>query len=189
MPNDSAGLEPSDPYNSAKWGRWLILAQIVPGIIGIFIGCVALYAALNEADAVRKQQQAAVWPYVELRDLRFGGTEKYAFTLSFTNKGIGPASIEFFDIKIDGERPNDLADLIRKSADIPDRPFGISNNFARVLSPGEKVDLVEVTTEVVSELYRANEDIDIEAETAFYRQLVDGFTDAYRSGRIELTYC
>ncbi|MEL7130576.1 MAG: hypothetical protein AAGK23_13620, partial [Pseudomonadota bacterium] len=127
--------------------------------------------------------------YVELRDLRFGGTEKYAFALSFTNKGIGPASIEFFDIKLDGERPTDLADLIRKSADIPDRPFGISNNFARVLSPGEKVDLVEVTTEVVSELYRANEDIDIEAETAFYRQLVDGFTDAYRSGRIELTYC
>lgn len=39
------------------------VVQTALAVMGFFIGSIALYAALNEADAVRKQQQASVWPY------------------------------------------------------------------------------------------------------------------------------
>ena len=72
------------------------LLQTALAVIGIFTGAVALYAALTEADASRKQLQASVWPYVELgtdlwtkeavaRSEEFRGVQGplYRFTVTF----------------------------------------------------------------------------------------------------------
>ena len=42
------------------------ILQTILAVIALFTGAVALWAALDESDAVRKQQQAAVWPHLQL---------------------------------------------------------------------------------------------------------------------------
>ena len=39
--------------------------QTLLSLAGVFTGAVALYAALNESQAVRQQTAATVWPYVQ----------------------------------------------------------------------------------------------------------------------------
>src|SRR5215510_1732392 len=76
--------------------------QTALAVIGIFTGAVALYATLNESDAVRKQLDASVWPHVETgsdlytkeavaRHEEFHGSEGPLFRFTVLNSGIGPA--------------------------------------------------------------------------------------------------
>jgi len=44
----------------------LSLWQTVLSLVGVFVAFVALYAALTESEAVRRQTAAGVWPYVQL---------------------------------------------------------------------------------------------------------------------------
>jgi hypothetical protein len=77
--------------------------QTVLSVAGIFIAGVALYAALTESEAVRRQTAAAVWPYVQLAvndHLRESGA---VFELTLTNAGVGPAHIRAMRVTFDGE--------------------------------------------------------------------------------------
>lgn len=40
--------------------------QIVLSVVGVFIAVLALYAAITESEAVRRQTAAAVWPFVQV---------------------------------------------------------------------------------------------------------------------------
>ena len=50
--------------NSERVFVRLTFWQTVLSLAGVFIGTVALYAALTESAAVRQQTAAAVWPFV-----------------------------------------------------------------------------------------------------------------------------
>lgn len=180
---------PQAEITPPRSSRWLLAAQLIPSIVGVFIACLALYAALDEADAVRKQQQAAVWPYLEVRGLKSGRPEDYSFTIFIENKGIGPARLRYFDIQIDGESTGNMHELVSKAYGETNKNFYIDNSAATVFSPGEQVKALKVTNSLIPELAEANPDLDIEAEQAFYKELVDRFTDAFRSPRIDLTIC
>lgn len=147
--------------------------QTILAVAGLFTGAVALYAALNEADAVRKQQQAAVWPYVRIVDFNYGVEGEERFDLSVGNRGIGPARIQYASLTIDGEEQLSWYDVIDELAD--GENYGISNYT------------------LANQVLSANEDVvavSIDARFA-PKSLVFAFRDLVRSGRANnrLCYC
>lgn len=81
-------------------------------IVGIFIGSVALYAALSESEQVRKQTEASVWPRVAVGHNRseVKGEEHVEFIVS--NYGIGPAIVKGARVTLDGAAQKTWFDLI-----------------------------------------------------------------------------
>lgn len=64
----------------------------------IFISLCTLAVLLYEANLMREQQQASVWPYVEAGP-RFRGD---GFGIVVMNQGIGPARIQSMQVEVDG---------------------------------------------------------------------------------------
>lgn len=135
------------------------LLQTVLAVIGIFTGAVALYAALNESDAVRKQLDASVWPNVEpgtdrwskeavARRDEFAGAEGPMFRFTVLNSGIGPAKIEGVRIRVDGVAQRDWRSVLNALMESPDAVgpegfrFSTSTLGGRVIPAGEQVNPV-----------------------------------------------
>lgn len=123
------------------------ITQTVLALVGIFLGSVALYAALNESDAVRKQLQASVWPHVEIT--RFyngvGGAERVDYIV--TNSGIGPARIVSVKVRFDGVEQQSWREIVRRLTERSE--VGISNDdiAATVIPAGRQVVMMSVTEE------------------------------------------
>jgi len=112
--------------------------QTVLSLVGIFIAIVALYAALMESDAVRRQTAAAVWPYLQLTVSDHVASGDALFELSLTNAGVGPTRIDDMRVTVDGQHVTRWEDLI---ANVSGERSGFSQNAAnrRVVRPGESV--------------------------------------------------
>lgn len=147
------------------------VVQTVIAVIGFFVGAVALYAALNEADAVRKQQQASVWPHIRVMDINYGAPGEERFDIVVSNKGIGPARIEAVKVSIGGVEQTSWYEIIRSL------PGGASAGISSyrladaTLSPEE--DLVAVS---VAAKYSSVE-------------LVNAFRDLVRGGEAAMSIC
>jgi hypothetical protein len=130
------------------------LLQTVLAVIGIFTGAVALYAALNEADAVRKQLDASVWPNIEpgtdrwskeavARRSEFAGVEGPMFRFTVLNSGIGPAKIQSVRIRVDGVAHRNWNSLLTAlTGEEPGEEgfeFGTSTIGGRVIPAGNQV--------------------------------------------------
>ncbi|MCB2096883.1 MAG: hypothetical protein KDE05_04560 [Parvularculaceae bacterium] len=147
------------------------VAQTVLAIIGFFVGVIALYAAMNEADAVRKQQQASVWPHIRVRDLNIGVVGQERFDIIVGNRGIGPAVVKYVQVVIDGEEQTNWYDVIKPLAG--DERIGISHEpiLGAVISPNEDITVVSVESKYASP------------------EIVAGFRDLVRSERSNLIIC
>jgi hypothetical protein len=124
--------------------------QTALAVIGIFTGAVALYAALNESDAVRKQLDASVWPNIETgnelwtkeavaRREEFHGAEGPLFRFSVLNSGIGPARIASVKITVDGKPQRHWTEAIETLIGPSHPSFGSSTLGGRVIRAGETV--------------------------------------------------
>jgi len=113
--------------------------QTVLSIAGIFIATVALYAALTESEAVRRQTAASVWPYVQLSVDDHLSDEAAIFDLSLTNAGVGPAHIRAMRVTVDERAMLTWKDAVLAIGGSHASTF--SQTFAgnRVLRPGERV--------------------------------------------------
>lgn len=113
--------------------------QTVLSIAGIFIAAVALYAALTESEAVRRQTAASVWPYVQLSVDDHLSTDAALFELSLTNSGVGPAHIRAMRVTIGGRAMLTWKDAVLAvvGTDAPAFSQTFANN--RVFRPGERV--------------------------------------------------
>lgn len=111
--------------------------QTFLAVTGFFVGCVALYAALNESDAVRKQQQASVWPRLQISRAYYGLPGQERFDITVGNRGIGPAKVESVDVSINGKKVSTWQDVIGEVAGVSN--LGISDDTLanQILSPGE----------------------------------------------------
>lgn len=116
--------------------------QTVLSLAGVFVGAVALYAALNESQAVRQQTAAAVWPYVQVMiNDTDDGTDAY-FALAVENVGVGPARMRGMQLSFGDEAVLSwdaaalelLGESMRVGVD-----FGRSSVSNRVIAPGESV--------------------------------------------------
>lgn len=175
------------------WGLWL---QVVPGVVGMFIGVLALYAALSEAEAVRKQQQAAVWPYVELTAEQHGLPGERNIELLVTNKGIGPARILYFDVSVDGEASATWQDVFfslfanDKDADVNLRVVtsdkGVTNT---VLSPEERVQFFYISQQDANRLAELQDEAEAQRTRDYQLRAIDKLLDGLVTDRVIFHAC
>lgn len=73
--------------------RFLRLASIqtILSVAAVFTGVIALYAALTESYAVRKQTAASVWPYVQTVISDTKSVDEAFIEITLSNVGVGPA--------------------------------------------------------------------------------------------------
>ena len=147
------------------------VAQTGLAVVGFLVGLIALYAALNEADAVRKQQQASVWPHLRVRDLNIGVSGQERFDIIVGNRGIGPAIVKDVRAFVDGEEMTSWYDIVSLVADGEARAISHEPVVGAVIAPNEDITMVLVEAKYAS----------LEATTAF-RELI-------RSGRANMTIC
>ena len=95
-------ISPSKTWEGLASGTAAATLVGVLAVAGLFTGAVALYAALTESDAVRRQAAAAVWPYVQLLSWDSIAPGEEFFRISMTNSGVGPARIEAVRLKLEG---------------------------------------------------------------------------------------
>lgn len=120
----------------------IALLQTVLAVIGIVTGSIALYAGLTEADAARKQQEAAVWPMLQMaiNDYDVEAREP-VFRILARNAGIGPARISGFRVTVGGRPQTDWNQAMTTLAGSHE---GVLRSYfsGRVLSAGEEVEVV-----------------------------------------------
>ena len=131
----------------------LTVWQTALSLVGVFIAVVALYAALAESDAARKQTAAAVWPFVQLTvhdHLSEGHAE---FRISLTNAGVGPARMRAMRVLLQGKPLRDWHHAMELVGETGTHRLGQSFVSRRVLIPGETINMVETTDRVLVEKF------------------------------------
>lgn len=149
------------------------VTQTILALAGIFIGSVALYAALSESEAVRKQTQASVWPRLDIVRIYYGFEGEERIDIVARNRGIGPADVKSVHVAVDGQPMQRWGDVIRTVAGPKD--FGTSDRAIdnTVISPQEDVVMLSLEEKYSS------------------RQHTRALRDAFSAERvvIEVCYC
>lgn len=151
--------ESDDMTRSERVFVRIALLQTLLAVIGIVTGSIALYAGLTEADAARKQQEAAVWPMLQMAindyDVQAG---EQVFRIMARNAGIGPARISGFRVTVGGKAQSDWNEAFTKLAGTHE---GVLRSYfsGRVISAGEEVEVVvargEIARTVLEKAYEA----------------------------------
>jgi hypothetical protein len=119
--------------------------QTLLSLVGVFVGAVALYAALSESRAVRQQTAASVWPYLQLNLSDHESPDAAHFELLFSNVGVGPARMQGMLLEVDGAPVKSWSSLVdgfveTKGEEVSTTPdYGRSFITNRVIAPGESV--------------------------------------------------
>jgi hypothetical protein len=110
------------------------------GLVAIAINIVTVSVYLYQAHIMQKQQHTAVLPYVEW--LYSNANDQ--FLISVENKGIGPAFVKEVTLKLDDEEMGSNSELFKKLLGTSGFKFSNSTVARRVISPGEKIEMVHV---------------------------------------------
>ena len=181
-----------DETPEAKQSRLLVrlsILQLIPAVVGIFIATLALYAALNESDAVRKQQQAAVWPHLQVDRTNITTDENTGLIIRVSNRGIGPARVRAANVMLDGEPLQTWNELFSSIQPDASGFFPRTDSFigTTVLVPGSEVVVIDLNTQVFTTYDLASlGDITTREET---ESLVLGLREALAADRIEIELC
>ena len=143
------------------------IVQTILAVAGVFTGAVALYAALNESAAVRRQAEAAVWPIIQLHTSDFMSEESAGFTVSMRNTGVGPGRMESMRVRIGGDAARDWIHAIELAGGDPSINMSKSSVANRVIAAGETVNLFAVSD----------------------RNLVAAMTELAATGDAQIDYC
>ena len=127
--------------------------QTVLSLVGVFIAVIALYAALAESDAARKQIAAAVWPFVQLTVHDHLSEGRAEFRISLTNAGVGPARMRAMRVLLQGKPLRDWHHAMELVGETGTHRLGQSFVSRRVLIPGETINMVETTDRVLVEKF------------------------------------
>ncbi len=130
--------------------------QTVLSVAAVFTGAVALYAALTDSEAVRRQTAASVWPYVQLAVNDHASDEDAAFELFMSNTGVGPAQLRTMRVTIGGAPRTSWEEAIRAVNNGEMRPFAQDFITNRVISPGETVRVFSTQDPVVVRALQAS---------------------------------
>ncbi|MEM7612210.1 MAG: hypothetical protein AAF270_11045 [Pseudomonadota bacterium] len=121
--------------------------ELGTSLLAIAISVVAMGVSLFEVSAMRSQQRAEVWPYIELSQ-RFNNE---GFELQLSNKGVGPALMADVNLTNDGQAITDLDAFI--AATVGDENafsydvYRVGDPANRVIAAGEQVTLFAVPWE------------------------------------------
>ena len=112
--------------------------QTMGTILALVISIIAMITSIYEANIMKSQQTAMVWPYIDV-------TQQYSdegFGFRLENKGTGPAIIKSVQISFKGEPMETIDELM--DALNPKRTFGydiMTNNSinGKVISANERI--------------------------------------------------
>ncbi|WP_299526869.1 hypothetical protein [Winogradskyella sp.] len=106
-------------------------------ILALVISVIAMVTSIYEANIMKSQQKAMVWPYLKT-------TQSYSnegFNIKVFNNGIGPALVKSVEVSFKNHPLKDIDELLDSLK--PDRTFGYDilktndvNNY--VFKPGEE---------------------------------------------------
>jgi len=128
--------------------------QTVLSLAGVFIGIVALYAALTESEAARKQTAATVWPYLQLEISDYVNESDAGFAIAFSNAGVGPARVRAMELSIADRPVRDWEAAVARLIEEGSPSFGRNFIIGRVLIPGESVTLVQTHDRMLVQAFR-----------------------------------
>lgn len=176
-PADKSALSRSD-----RIALRISVAQTALAVVGFLVGLIALYAALNEADAVRKQQQASVWPYLDLAVSNNNVIDNEFTTIAVANKGIGPARIRSVEVRLDDAPVADWWALLGAVVEGDGGSILISNADinGKVLSAGDEVEMMRL--DKVSLPVTGGEPRD-------YSEVLASLRGAISGGRVRMNIC
>ena len=154
-PGDSDNDAADEPDISGSERAFVRLTfwQTVLSLVGVFIAIVALYAALSESEATRKQTAAAVWPFVQLTINDHLSENRAEFSISLTNAGVGPARMRSMRVLLMGKPLRDWHHAIELVGESGTHRLGQSYVSRRVLIPGETINMVSTSDRVLVEKF------------------------------------
>ncbi|GJL90803.1 hypothetical protein [Hyphococcus sp.] len=158
------------------------VAQTTLAVVGFLVGLIALYAALNEADAVRKQQQASVWPHLDIAVSNNNVIDNEFTTIAVANKGIGPARIRSVEVRLDDAPVSDWWALLGSLGEGDGGSILISNAdiSGKVLSAGDEVEMMRLDKAEIPVTG---------GEPRDYSEVLSGLRSAIAGGRVRMTIC
>ncbi|WP_293613245.1 hypothetical protein [Ponticaulis sp.] len=145
----------------------LSILQTILAVAGIFTGVVALYAALSEADAVRKQQAAAVLPVIVVARSQTISEDEGFFEWNAFNWGIGPGRVQALRMLHNGEPVRDWDHLLERIG-LPETNYEHSQITGRTYTASNEPDMVFRTRN---------------------RELAVAMLEASRNTEMDLCYC
>lgn len=87
-------------------------------VLALAISALALFVSVYEANLLKSQQKALVWPYLKVS----ANYSARGFSLIATNNGTGPALVKSFELQYKGEAMQDYDELLDNIK--PDREIG-----------------------------------------------------------------
>lgn len=114
--------------------------ETVGSIVAMIIGASALFVAWDQAQVMRKQQHASVWPIVTTEFTISGDAGNRWIEFTVENAGVGPAIIESADFVANGKsiaRWSALEDVLFAAAPEGDMSFNGRDIEGAVLGAGE----------------------------------------------------
>lgn len=141
----------------------LSILQTIIAVAGIFTGAVALYAALSEADAVRKQQAAIVLPEIVVAQSQVIGSDEGFFAWNVFNWGIGPGRVRAVRLTYQGEPVTNWNEFLT-AVELSDVSYQQSQIAGRTIPPGTDAELIFRTRdrEAAVKLRSVSPDVGIE---------------------------
>lgn len=143
-----------------KWtldrSDWLAFLAILISFASMWLSVSELRIMREEANLMRSQQKASVWPYLDVT-ASFSYADKISVTYAIENKGIGPALVNKIKFLENGEEIssdytsilNLLLSTLAAQGNIDEKNVnlstGINNNV--VLSPGERMTLLSLVVD------------------------------------------
>ena len=122
--------------------------ETVASIVAMIVGAVAVFIAWDQAQVMRDQQHASVWPIVTSDFDISGGDEFLALTLKVSNRGVGPAIIESARIMAGEESVPSLSSMLATffgDAPMPEiMDLGGATLETSVLGAGESIDVLSI---------------------------------------------
>ena len=116
-------------------------------LVAIGLSIAALLISVMEVLAIKDEQRAQVWPYLEVSESYSGD----GFSLYVSNKGIGPARVRSAHMLLDGEVVTDLdaasLDTLGEADAFGYDLYRSSNPAPGVMSPDERITLFGVPWE------------------------------------------
>ncbi len=139
----SGPLEPpSNDNQRARRSGWERLrdADMIAALSAVVVGACALAVSIYQSMLMREQQQASVWPHVEIgREYRRVEGDKHVFKVIVENTGIGPARLVTLRVLLDGKYQTDWPSAI-KALGLPQPKIQTRASVAgRVLLPGANI--------------------------------------------------
>lgn len=155
--------------------------ETVGSIVAMIVGVSALFVAWDQAQVMRAQKHASVWPIVS-SDFVISGDEN-SRTLEFVveNAGVGPALVESISLKLNGaaaHRWRELEETLFGAEITGSMAFNGNDLEGAVLAAGESVTVMKGT-------WSAGEETDAAFQALAARYLEGGAPDVV----LEVCYC